>query len=67
MQLVLHSIYNNVLLLGSLLGSLPFIFKNNEVCWTDDDCPYFMKCCYDGLNNYCCSPNKYVKNMYQFI
>lgn len=62
MQLIIHEINHNIFLFGSyLLGSIPFLFKNNEVCWIDDDCPYFMKCCYDGFKHYCCSPNKYIK------
>ena len=54
-------LYQTILTVGTLLGSLPFLFRNNALCMVDDDCPYFMKCCYDGINNYCCTPNKYIK------
>lgn len=42
------------------IGSLPFIFRNNESCYTDYDCPMFMKCCNMLDNRYCCTPNKYI-------
>ena len=58
--MIFHHYYTSALFIGSLFGSLPFIFKNNEYCYNDKDCPYIMKCCYDGYEKYCCSPNKYL-------
>lgn len=43
------------------IGVLPFIFKNREPCYEDDDCPFIMKCCILGIERYCCSPNNYIK------
>ena len=42
------------------IGSLPFIFRNNEPCFDDDDCPMIMKYCNMLDNRYCCTPNKYI-------
>ena len=43
------------------VGMLPFIFRNREPCYDDDDCPFIMKCCMLGIQQYCCSPNNYIK------
>ncbi len=43
------------------IGILPFLFKNREPCYDDNDCPFFMKCCILGIEKYCCTPNNYVK------
>ena len=43
-----------------VIGSLPFLFRNNESCNDDDDCPYFMKCCNVMNEMYCCTPNNYL-------
>ena len=43
------------------VGMLPFIFRNREPCYDDDDCPFIMKCCILGIEQYCCTPNNYIK------
>ena len=42
------------------------IFRHNEICKTDDDCPLIMRCCEIGHDNYCCTPNNFVKLTYAF-
>ena len=46
---------------------LPIIFRNNEPCQNDDDCPYIMRCCQIGDNKFCCTPNNYNKLEYAYI
>ena len=31
------------------IGILPFLFRNRETCYDDNDCPFFMKCCILGI------------------
>jgi hypothetical protein len=53
---------NNILTsIGAIGFLLPKIFKNNERCNTDEDCPFIMRCCEIGLSKYCCTPNNYIK------
>jgi hypothetical protein len=52
---------------GLILLSLPIIYRNNDKCNVDDDCPYIMKCCQIGNVNYCCTPNNYIKLEYAYI
>lgn len=53
---------NLIKFLGFTLLSLPYIFRNGEICESDTDCPHkFMKCCQIGNYKYCCTPNNYIK------
>jgi hypothetical protein len=52
---------NFVKIIGTILLSLPIIFRNGEKCNSDNDCPNIMKCCQIGNHKYCCTPNNYVK------
>jgi hypothetical protein len=47
------------------LLSLPFIFRDGEICETDKDCP--MKCCQIGNNKYCCTSNNYIKLEFSYV
>tara|TARA_B100000424_G_scaffold271494_1_gene274468 strand:- start:764 stop:1060 length:297 start_codon:yes stop_codon:yes gene_type:complete len=40
---------------------LPNIYRNNDLCEQDKDCPHIMKCCQIGIKKFCCSPNNYIK------
>lgn len=53
--------------LALLFIMLPYIYKNGENCNTDDDCPHIMRCCKIGTDNYCCTPNNYIKLEYAYI
>ena len=60
-QRVIHLINPNTMTALVLIGIIPFIFRNREPCYDDNDCPFFMKCCILGIEKYCCTPNNYVK------
>lgn len=53
--------HNYTNLLGLTFLMLPFIYRNGEDCYDDNDCPHFMRCCQIGLLKYCCTPNNYIK------
>lgn len=59
----------NPFIIASIIsfGSLPFIFRNREPCYEDDDCPFIMKCCILGIEKYCCTPNNYIKYEYMYL
>ena len=46
--------------IGILAFSLPSLLKEGQRCIKDDDCPFIMRCCKVGTNNYCCSPNNFI-------
>ena len=52
---------------GTMLLSLPIIFRNGEKCKSDNDCPSIMKCCQIGNYKYCCTPNNYVKLEFAYV
>ena len=59
---------NNILMsIGTVGYFIPKLFRNNEKCKTDEDCPFIMKCCEVGLTRFCCSPNNYIKLKPSFI
>lgn len=47
--------------LSPILLLIPKMFKHNEICEKDDDCPLVMRCCQIGEKKYCCTPNNFVK------
>ncbi len=54
--------FNNDLIngLGIAIVTLPSLLKEGERCYKDEDCPFIMKCCKIGSNNFCCSPNNFI-------
>lgn len=40
---------------------IPKLLRKREMCIIDDDCPLIMRCCKVGKQNYCCTPNNFVK------
>ena len=46
--------------IGIIIMSLPTLMRQGGNCKNDDDCPFIMRCCKLGINNYCCSPNNFV-------
>ena len=61
-----HNVNNIVPAFVTILSALPIIFKNNEPCQNDVDCPYIMRCCQIGEEKFCCSPNNYIKLEYAY-
>ena len=55
----IHTILTKIAAITIL--SLPIIYRNEENCKIDDDCPHIMKCCQIGFYKYCCTPNNYIK------
>lgn len=60
--------YNNIIpTVATIFSMLPIIFRNNQPCQNEDDCPYIMKCCQIGDNKFCCTPNNYIKLEYAYV
>ena len=47
--------------IGIVILTIPMMFKKEEQCKIDNDCPSIMRCCQIGKTNFCCNPNSYVK------
>ena len=59
---------NNILMsVGTVGYFLPKLFRNNEKCYNDEDCPLIMKCCEIGLTRFCCTPNNYIQLKPAFV
>ena len=52
---------NVVTTIGAMGFIVPKMFRNNEICNTDEDCPLIMRCCEIGVKKFCCAPNNFVK------
>lgn len=46
--------------LGIAIIILPSLLKEGGGCYKDEDCPFIMKCCKVGSNNFCYSPNNFI-------
>lgn len=67
MSLVLLQYHNIIPTSVTIFSMLPMIFRNNEICENEEDCPYIMRCCQIGEEKFCCTPNNYIKLEYAYV